>query len=60
MANEPITTGTSYCLITNRDPEALDSDYVDPTFWFNPINGKLFFSTSLVEDAAVWKEVGLA
>ncbi len=59
MANEPITTGTAYCLIASRDPEALDSDYVDPVFWFNPINQKLFWSASLVEDNAVWKEVTL-
>jgi hypothetical protein len=59
MANAPITTGTVYSLVTDHDPAALDSDYVDFVFWFNTTNGKLFWSTDLTEDNAVWKEVGL-
>lgn len=57
MENEPILTGTAYTLLATRDPEALDSDYVEPIFWFNTINGKMFWSQSLVEDNAVWKEI---
>ena len=59
MANEPITTGTSYCLFTDHDPGVLDSDYIEYVFWFNITNSKLFWSTDLTADNAVWKEVGL-
>lgn len=60
MANDPITTGTSYALITDRDPTNLDSDYVDFVFWFNiSEGGSLWFSTDLTPDNAVWKQVTL-
>lgn len=59
MANEPITTGNSYTLITDHSPGALDSDYKTPIFWFNEVTEQLFWPTDLTPDAAVWKEVTL-
>lgn len=59
MANAPITTGTSYCIITDHDPGALDSDYAEQTFWFNTTAGSLWWSVDLTPDNAVWKEVTL-
>jgi hypothetical protein len=59
MANAPIETGTSFCLVTDHDPGALDSDYTQQWFWFNEAGGTLWFSTDLTPDNAVWKEVTL-
>ncbi len=59
MANAPITTGSSFCLVTDHDPGALDSDYGDYFFWLNTANQKLFFCTNLTPDNAVWKEITL-
>lgn len=59
MANAPIETGTSFCLVTDHNPGALDSDYGQYWFWFNESSGQLWFSTDLTPDNAVWKEVTL-
>jgi hypothetical protein len=59
MANTPITTGTSYCVVTDHDPGVLDSDYGQQTFWFNSTSGALWWSVDLTPDNAVWKEVTL-
>jgi len=59
MANAPIETGTSFCLVTDHDPGALDSDYTQYWFWFTEAAGKLWFSVDLTPDNAVWKELTL-
>lgn len=59
MANEPIITGTAYTLITDHNPSSLDSDYVEPIFWYNTESGQLWWPTDLTPDNAVWKEVTL-
>lgn len=56
MANEPLTTGNGWAIVTNVDPTPADSNYPRWTGWCNTVTGKIFDLTNNTPDAAVWKE----
>lgn len=57
MANAEITTGLVWCIVTDADPTAADSDYQRWMGWCNKTNNKIFYLVDNTPDAAVWKEV---
>ena len=59
MANEEITTGISWAVVTSSDPTAADSSYNRWMGWCNTANNKMFFLVDNTPDAAVWKEINL-
>jgi hypothetical protein len=56
MANEEITTGISWGVVTTVDPTPADSSYPRWFGWCNKTNNKIFDLVDNTPDAAVWKE----
>ena len=57
MANEEITTGIGWAVVTDVDPTALDSSYPRWFQWCNKTNNKMFVIVDNTPDNAIWKEI---
>ena len=55
MANQEITTGNSWAVVTSADPTNLDSSYSEWMGWINESNNKIFFLNDNTANNAVWQ-----
>jgi len=58
VANDPITTGASYCYTSSLAPTPLDSSYPIPTLWQTP-DGHMYQLLDNTDSAAVWVQIPL-